>query len=293
MSRARLLARTLCLALLLGAPPASGFCRKTTCSDCPVNPVTGCIEGGAPLVWPRACVSYALTRAASRNVGLAEAKIVAAEAFQTWQSVTCPGTTSPPSIVATDAFGIADCPLLEYNRGAGNANIIVFRDDVWEHDNVDALGLTSMTFNDRTGEIVDADIEVNSTLPITTSTEVPPGGWDLASILTHEAGHFLGLGHSTVADATMYPFYRQGSDDFRTLSDDDVAGICAIYPPDRAALPCDFTPAGGFASRCALGITKGGCVLGRGPVAPGAWYAFAALSFLSFTRRRSRRSSGS
>jgi hypothetical protein len=116
----------------------------------------------------------------------------------------------------------------------------------------------------------------------------------LLSILTHEAGHFLGLAHSPLPNATMYAFYEQGTNDWRTLSDDDIAGICSIYPPDRAALPCDFTPPGGFAPECALGVTKGGCSLGRGgSESPTGWYAFLAFGFsLWARRRRSRRLRG-
>jgi hypothetical protein len=278
---------TLCLALMLAAEEARAFCRKTTCPSCPVNPLTGCIDEGEPLAWPTACVSYALTRAASRRVSLTQANIVAAQAFQTWQSVTCPGTGAPPSILATDAFGLVDCAMHEYNRGAGNANIVVFQDDSWSHQNAqDALALTSMNFNERTGDILDADIEINSTVNITAASSVPIDGYDLSSILTHEAGHFLGLAHSTKPDATMYPIYQQGTDDFRTLSDDDIAGICAIYPPDRDAKPCDFTPPGGFARQCALGITKGGCAVGGGASSAGAWYALLAVFFCLSRRRR-------
>jgi hypothetical protein len=287
MSRVRWVSMTLGLGLMLSAPEARAFCRKTTCPSCPVNPVTGCIEEGEPLAWPSVCVSYALTRAASRVVSLTQAKIVVAQAFQTWQAVTCPGTGAPPSILATDAFGLVDCALHEYNRGAGNANIVVFRDDSWVHqDAQDAVALTSMSFNERTGAILDADVEINATVNITTASSVPIDGYDLSSILTHEAGHFLGLAHSTLPDATMYPIYRQGTDDFRTLSDDDIAGICAIYPPDRDAMPCDFTPPGGFARQCALGITKGGCAVGGSPANIGVWYALVAVCFRLLTRRR-------
>jgi hypothetical protein len=274
-------------AMLLGASNANAFCRKTTCPSCDVNPLTTCIDEGELLAWPGACVSYALARAASRQVTLTEAKIVAARAFEAWQSVTCPGNGSPPSIVATDAFGITECSLHEYNRGAGNANIVAFRDDSWEHqDAEDALALTSMSFNERTGDILDADIEINAAVPITTSSDVPPSGYDLLSILTHEAGHFLGLAHSPLPTATMYPIYQQGTADWRTLSDDDIAGICAIYPPDRAALPCDFTPPGGFASECALAVTKGGCSMANRSSTPGAWYALSVIGLLLWNRRR-------
>jgi hypothetical protein len=286
MRSARWAPLTISLGLLLSAADANAFCRKTTCPSCSVNPLTSCIDQGELLAWPSACVSYALTRAASRQVNLTDAKILAARAFQAWQSVICPGTTSPPSIVATDAFGIADCSIHEYNRGAGNANIIVFRDDSWEHQDADALALTSTTFNERTGDILDADIEINATVPLTTIGDVPPTGYDLLSILTHEAGHFLGLAHSPNPTATMYPYYRQGTADWRTPSDDDIAGICTIYPPDRAALPCDFTPPGGFASVCALAVTKGGCSMAHGSSTSGVWRALSVIGVLLWARRR-------
>ena len=43
----------------------------------------------------------------------------------------------------------------------------------------------------------------------------------------HEFGHALGLGHSTVFDATMYPSYSYCSQALRTLAPDDLAGVVA------------------------------------------------------------------
>lgn len=49
---------------------------------------------------------------------------------------------------------------------------------------------------------------------------------DLQTIILHELGHSLGLGHSPVAGSTMASLYT-GED--RTLSADDIAGIRTLY----------------------------------------------------------------
>jgi hypothetical protein len=64
---------------------------------------------------------------------------------------------------------------------------------------------------------------------------------DLFSVALHEAGHALGLGHTSNPGAVMYPYYRMQTG----LTSDDVAGIQALYgalsaPP---AVPPVATPA--------------------------------------------------
>jgi hypothetical protein len=51
----------------------------------------------------------------------------------------------------------------------------------------------------------------------------------IEDIAAHELGHALGLGHSKVTEATMYPSYPWCSQELRTLDADDIAGVQALY----------------------------------------------------------------
>lgn len=285
--------RSTCVALALFiSSNALGFCRRTTCPDCPSDPLTGCPTGGRPVAWPKRCVSYALARAASRQVDIVEATQIATAAFDAWQSVACPGSNEPPSVVASEAFGHTDCSDAVFEPGGPNSNSIVFRDDAWPHDALsDAVAFTTTNFDETTGDILDADIEINGTLPLSTSDVVPKKSYDLLSILTHEAGHFFGLAHSYERGATMQPSMRPGTSDNRVLGDDDIAGICAIYPPGRSAQPCDFAPRGGFAAACPAAKASGGCSVSVGTR---TWSSFpfggcAAVIVVLMARWRPRR----
>ncbi|KAA8529517.1 hypothetical protein F0562_033684 [Nyssa sinensis] len=54
-----------------------------------------------------------------------------------------------------------------------------------------------------------------------------PGAYDLETVALHEIGHILGLDHSTVEDAIMYPILPFGEG--KGLHGDDIIGIRALY----------------------------------------------------------------
>jgi hypothetical protein len=216
--------------------------------------------------WPHRCISYDLQYEASKQVSLADAEAAARAAFDGWQTAICPGSGLPPGIHLLDQFGPVACKVHEYNQTDGNANIIMFHDDKWVYDEAtNAIAMTTVTFNYKTGDIYDVDIEINGTKGLSTSQTPTPDTFDLQSILAHETGHFLGLAHSLEPGATMRSTYDQGDISFRDLADDDIAGICAVYPPEDMAKPgtCDFTPRGGFTPECGIFPTHGGmCSVG-------------------------------
>jgi len=93
----------------------------------------------------------------------------------------------------------------------------------------DALGVTINAYTDN-GAIVDSDILFNPGVLFSTEVDTPTTRTDLQSVATHEIGHLLGLDHSSILSATMFPSIGEGLNYARVLSTDEVAGIGALYP---------------------------------------------------------------
>jgi hypothetical protein len=268
------------LSAMATARVADAYCRTSACGEdvgarCTPELGTDC---GIPLFWPTSCAGYSLQRDASARVDLATVTDVVANAFATWQAADC-GGGAHPSIQAVD-LGPVDCAAQGYDADEKNANVIVFRDAGWPYSQ-GALALTTVTFSLDTGEIRDADIELNSAAAMFTTGD-DAVLVDLPSILTHETGHFLGLAHSPVAEATMQTEYPPQSTFLRTLEADDVAGICAVYPPEDVRA-CDATPANGLGQTCGepADSTDGtGCGISPKAFHQSAWWASLAAGVL-------------
>ncbi len=278
-------------AAVLSAKSASAFCRTTTCGkECELDPITNC-PTGTPIWWPQYCISYSMQYQASRKVPLDVATAAAEKAFGVWQNASCP-FGGVPSIKVDHVFGTVACKMHEYNQVDGNANIVLFHDDEWPYMNgTDTLALTTVTFSKKTGEIYDVDMEINAMQPLSTSDAVDPEAYDLQSIITHEAGHFLGLGHSTFPEATMWTTYAPGNDSFRDLADDDIAGICSTYPPTDEPQVCDYVPRQGFSPDCGIYPAGAGtCALApMGGRTRGGSSAAVVLGLAALATKRRRR----
>jgi hypothetical protein len=253
------------------------------------------------LYWPERCLSFGVQGDGSpkRHITWQTTDQVVRLAFQQWLGANCEGGKHP----SFDMFDLDEtggpiiCDQPEFNKSAPNANVWMYRDESWPYVGVNStLALTTITFEVPTGKILDADVELNSFRIDNLSTSGAADTSDLQSIVTHEAGHFLGLAHSSIAAATMNANYRPGQISFRSLDPDDQAGICAVYPPGRDAPVCTQpTPRHGFSRYCggedpnADGSTKKSCAVARATSpADGSSLVAFGLAGILFARRRAR-----
>lgn len=87
------------------------------------------------------------------------------------------------------------------------------------------------------GRIIDADIVFwDAAFRFFSGSSGCSGGFYIEDIAAHEFGHALGLGHSNITGATMYPSVSSCNAGNRTLEADDIAGVRFLYPP-AAAVP--------------------------------------------------------
>lgn len=293
-----------CLLWSLWAEPALAYCRTTTCdpnvscathpTDCCAFDVEGCDTNGLPISWPSACVSYNVQEDGSSLWGITSEELsqVLKNAYDSWLSLTCSDGNGVS--LSIDDRGEAQCALPEFNAGPKdrNANIWMFDEEisggVSSQMSIDAttLAVTLVSFNFKTAEIYDVDVQLNSGLAHFTTGETGVD-IDLWSVVTHEAGHFLGLDHSFEPGATMASGYTPGDLGPRQLGLDDRQGICATYPIDRAISRNTCDPRGKYSTKC---DTEGcDCRMspGRSPAPTGAWLA-TALGLACLLRRRSR-----
>jgi hypothetical protein len=287
--------------LIAGSGTARAYCRSKACDNQPAyddiwqlapdppctEDAVGCRLAGQPLFWPPTCISFAVQKDGARSDGIdfALATSVIEQAFSAWQGADCSG--APPSIVVRN-LGAVTCARREYSKTQPNANVFMFRDGDWPYDGAGTtIAFTTLTYNTETGELYNADVEVNSAENVLTVSDTPGGAvTDLLAVMTHEVGHFLGLSHSLDRTATMWWDYTNGQTQQRSLEADDIAGICEIYPPGRqVGTSCE--PRHGFSRECATADESCSVAAARRGVAGTLGTSFVGI-FVWLARRASR-----
>jgi len=182
------------------------------------------------MVWPTSPVRYLVNQTGSADLPMGDVVAAIDAAFATWQAVPC-------ASLAFRNDGFTQRRL----RTDGN-NVILFIESNWIYG-AEAAAATSLWIVD--GQQT-ADIALNGqhfTWAIGPSNSLMATTLDLQGVLTHEIGHFSGLGHSDRAYDTMYFSWKPWQSQ-RTLSIDDKRGLCSIYPIAGDECPRPACPSG-------------------------------------------------
>lgn len=161
----------------------------------------------------------------------------------------------------------------------GENRIVIRRSDWPAALGSATLAITTTAYLTRTGELLDADIDVNGVDAQLSIAALPaPSDDDLLNTVTHEMGHALGLAHSPAPSATMFATSGRAEITKRDLDADDRDAICTIYPRDRPTpdAPIERNPSG-----CA-------CRAGSSSRAPLWARLLVGLAIGAAARRRSR-----
>ena len=249
---------------------------------------------GGPVRWRTDAVDVVLDKSFT---DLAGPKLYGA-AIDAWRAT---GATLP-SISTKSGKGRE----VGYKNKGDNENVVVYAPTGFSRAN-GALAITILTYVEETGRIVDADVLLNgggryfaifdrdesSGDPISidgsgssgsgsTTTTAKTAKFDVQSVVTHEMGHFFGLGEDyDDSKATMYISTRHGEIHKRIVTKNEGSVMATLYAGDVAASDDPAEARGGC----------GGAQLARAGSPSSAWIGFvvAGLGLGLYTAARRAR----
>jgi predicted Zn-dependent protease len=185
------------------------------------------------LHWAGFPVRYFVTNRDVPGVTAPQLQQAVGRALSTWAAV-------PDVAVSSQFVGFTQTAPL-----SGDGMTVIGFQDRPDSDRV--LGSTSFTVDAVSGEVIEADIYLNSIFPWSVADAGEAGRQDVESIAVHELGHLLGLGHSALgeteliaggrrvigAGSVMFPIAFSAGNVNRALHADDTAGLADIYGADH------------------------------------------------------------
>ncbi len=167
--------------------------------------LTYTLPGGTVAVfWPDTAfpIPYQIDRRAADM--LSESTID--RAFAEWTKI-------PDASISFAPGGVVDGA----KAGKDGHNTVSLIDDLFKNQHFIAV---TTNWYDDSGRMTEADIQVD---PIAAGAN-----YNTQLLVEHEVGHLLGLDHSAVISAVMYPYVAKGGS--TTLDSDDRIAIAGIYP---------------------------------------------------------------
>lgn len=274
-----------CGLVLTGLVTVTGFTESALaqaykCSQVP--------PAGPSLFWPSRLQSYAVHERGSDDVDDGSEFEAVERSFDTWQQVACSDFAFLGERTSARLIGY------DWRTPEDNENLVIWRNgdaddpvDQWHHE-YGSIAMTTTTFNSRTGELLDADIELNGVrFPFSACDPGSPGclvDYDVQNTVTHEIGHVLGLDHPDPAqpgasETTMFASAPRGEVKKRDLHPEDIEGMCFIYPIGAPVGRCpDEQPQEGPYPV----ITQVGCTASERPTSVCAmgWFDVAVLGMM-------------
>lgn len=195
---------------------------------------------GRNLWWRNREVVMHLNGSCSADVAPAACTKAVVAGLQTWSRSNC-------SDFKFTYGGASERRDLGYDQAypENNMNLIRWIEQDWEliHPVPGSqliVALSTVSYNQKTGEIYDADISFNGEFfqfvvgPSGPSAEAGKRPQIIQNVMAHEVGHALGLGDlygTQDAGAVMYGVSGgEEEPEVKALSPDDAKGLCAIYP---------------------------------------------------------------
>lgn len=149
--------------------------------------------------------------------------------------------------------GGADVQLSYGGTTSRNSLALDYTNNVFFRNDTSSALAETYWWWDGSGRLIDADIVFHQNYKAYVNGMACAGdGYYIESTVAHEFGHALGLGHSSVLAATMYPTVYACDTSFQTLDADDVTGLRSLYP--AAAVTAPSTPASPSPSNGATGV---------------------------------------
>lgn len=248
----RLVACAIASALVVAPGPAAAY---RTSGDQPR------FQTQRPVNWASSQIEYRINNQLPSAIAADEMVATMARATEAWSAPACSGLQFLTKGVTAAPAAPGD-----------HMNTVQWLFSGWEEHGFppDSPGATDLLYEkgaDGRWRIVEADLYLNATShDWVLEGPVSRDQWDLLSVLTHELGHVAGLAHpcelegtpgapicdspASPAEVTMYPLYAAEQS---TLADDDIDGICFLYPASDCGSSCPsnmFCSADGCVPRC-------------------------------------------